>query len=79
MREKFLSFLGLLLVIFAASAMELEIVKGGNGTFQYGAVSTSNGLLHYRRSLSGCCPKIMCCRKVRSLPPPDLNGRSRTG
>ena len=39
MREKFLSFLGLLLVIFAASAMELEIAKGGNGGKLFGAVT----------------------------------------
>ena len=40
--------LGAVLLAFPASAMDLEIAKGGKGTFQYGAVSTASGLLSLR-------------------------------
>ena len=47
MHKNFFCLLSVL-AIFSASAMELEIAKGGKGTFQYGAVSTATGMLSLR-------------------------------
>ena len=48
MKRKPLLCLSFVLLAFAVSAMELEIAKGGKGTFQYGAVSMTSGLLSLR-------------------------------
>ena len=48
MTQKYVFCLLSALLILSASAMELEIAKGGKGTFQYGAVSTTSGLLSLR-------------------------------
>lgn len=63
-----------LLMIFSVSAMELEIVKGGNGTFQYGAVSTSNGLLSLREVANAVSfdDSGITFTQTSPLPPPPM-------
>ncbi len=48
MTQKYISCLLSALMVISASAMELEIAKGGKGTVQYGTVSTATGLLSLR-------------------------------
>ena len=47
-RKFFFCLMSFVLAAFSAQSMELEIAKGGNGTLQYGAVSTATGLLSLR-------------------------------